>query len=302
MKKMHSKFIALIFILFSFNNVKVEAQTHVIFLDDSMYYSKINTRTYYGSYKIDFKDSLEDGLWIMHYLYKKDSCLANDSTIILKGSYKNNVKQGVFYTYEYEPKFLKIKFKRVIKDIKYIAITEIYDNGLLNGLCVYPGRTTMYKNGKKEGIEYVTDIDNRICTLEVNIYSNDTLIKWYEYDYNVLLQIGERIGNQEYKAIVFNKNGIKEYELYYKDEDLYKYFKFYPNGKIQKEAVGVCYFTKRSELSKKKLGVQKLGGHPSNLVFRSEGALEMINGLEKLYDEQGILIIENKYVEGKIVE
>ena len=69
-----------------------------------------------------------------------------------------------------------------------------------------------------------------------------------------------------------------------------------------KEAVGVCYFTKRSEPSKKKLGVQKLGGHPSNLVFRSEGALEMINGLEKLYDEQGILIIENKYVEGKIVE
>ena len=50
------------------------------------------------------------------------------------------------------------------------------------------------------------------------------------------------------------------------------------------------------------MGVQKLGGHPSNLVFRSEGALEMINGLEKLYDEQGILIIENKYVEGKIVE
>jgi antitoxin component YwqK of YwqJK toxin-antitoxin module len=287
MKKMHSKFIALIFILFSFNNVKVEAQTHVIFLDDSMYYSKINTRTYYGSYKIDFKDSLEDGLWIMHYLYKKDSCLANDSTIILKGSYKNNVKQGVFY---------------IFYSLKYIAITEIYDNGLLNGLCVYPGRTTMYKNGKKDGIEYVPSTDDRICTLEVNIYSNDTLIKWYEYDYNVLLQIGERIGNQEYKAIVFNKNGIKEYELYYKDEDLYKYFKFYPNGKIQKEAVGVCYFTKRSELSKKKLGVQKLGGHPSNLVFRSEGALEMINGLEKLYDEQGILIIENKYVEGKIVE
>jgi hypothetical protein len=237
MKKMRSKFIALIFILFSFNNVKVEAQTHVIFLDDSMYYSKINTRTYYGSYKIDFKDSLEDGLWIMHYLYKKDSCLANDSTIILKGSYKNNVKQGVFYTYEYDYKFLKIKFKRVIKKINYIAITEIYDNGLLNGLCVYPGRTTMYKNGKKEGIEYVTDIDNRICTLEVNIYSNDTLIKWYEYNYNLLTHIGKRIGNQEYKIITFNKNGIKEYEFYYKDENLYKYFKFYPNGQIEKEAV-----------------------------------------------------------------
>ncbi|HQB20267.1 MAG TPA: hypothetical protein PK495_06770 [Bacteroidales bacterium] len=299
---MRSKFIALIFILFSFNNVKVEAQTHVIFLDDSMYYSKINTRTYYGSYKIDFKDSLEDGLWIMHYLYKKDSCLANDSTIILKGSYKNNVKQGVFYTYEYDYKFLKIKFKRVIKKINYIAITEIYDNGLLNGLCVYPGRTTMYKNGKKEGIEYVPSTDDRICTLEVNIYSNDTLIKWYEYDYNVLLQIGERIGNQEYKAIVFNKNGIKEYELYYKDEDLYKYFKFYPNGQIEKEAVGVFVYFKRSEINKFLLGIQKWGGHPSRLLFYPEYVLKVINGLEKLYDEQGILIIENKYVEGKIVE
>ncbi|MFY9590984.1 MAG: hypothetical protein ACOXZH_03120 [Bacteroidales bacterium] len=50
------------------------------------------------------------------------------------------------------------------------------------------------------------------------------------------------------------------------------------------------------------MGIQKWGGHPSRLLFYPEYVLKVINGLEKLYDEQGILIIENKYVEGKIVE
>lgn len=300
MKKMRSKFIVLIVILFSSNNIKIEAQTHIVFLDDSLCYYKPYKTSYYGQFNIAFTDSLEDGLWIMHNLYRKDSCLANDSTIILKGSYKNKVKQGIFYTYEYDCKSLKVKRKSIIKYINYIAITEMYENGLLNGLCIYPERTTMYKNGKKEGVEYVKN--NRRCTLEVNIYSNDTLVKWYEYDYNVLLQIGERIGDQEYKIVAYNRNGIKEYEFYYKDEDLYKYYKFYPNGQIQKEAIGVFEYFKRNELNKAKLGIQKWGGHPSHLLFYPEWILEVINGLEKLYDEKGILIKEYKYVERKIIE
>jgi len=75
----------IIILLFLFYlNYSTNAQTHTIFIDDTVFYNLKKPNCFFGEYNVKFKDSLSDGRWILHNLKREDSLKKRDETIILK--------------------------------------------------------------------------------------------------------------------------------------------------------------------------------------------------------------------------
>jgi hypothetical protein len=325
----------LIFILL-FTQVKIFSQTHIVFWDDTVYYKNRYT-TSIGLEFIDFdnknftcfteqsdrfsnwifKDSLKNGKWELHDLYKKDSLNINDESVIMTGYYKDWKKQGTFLYYDYTNSFYlnlysEKKHKKKFKNeyIKFLRRIENYRDGFLNGLTTiknnynpkYSISESNYINGKKNGVETIYYRDLPFGRKYLNIYRDDTLYLWYKFKENGILQIsGELIDNNIYLCTVYDTLGKNEYKLFYTNGILNSYQKYDSLGYLLIEAEGKFRLSKFIEDNFDCL-IKTAFIHPSELVLYSDYALGLIDGTIKFYNEQGVIIKENKYVDGKVVE
>lgn len=319
-----------------FTQVKNFSQTHMVFWDDTVCYKNLySTSRGIGIYTFDnkdffclteksdrfcnwiFKDSLENGKWELHDLNKKDSSKVNNENIVMTGYYKDWKKQGTFLYYDITNTYniyycSNKKFDRRLKkeDIRYIRRIENYTNGKLNGLIIITNNDnpkcliseSNYINGKKNGIETIYYHNEPFGRKYLNLYRDDTLYLWYKFKENGILQIsGELIYNNIYLCTVYDTLGKNEYKLFYTNGILNSYQKYDSLGYLLREAEGKFRLSKFIEDNFDCL-IKTAFIHPSELVLYSDYALGLIDGTIKFYNEQGVIIKENKYVDGKVVE
>ena len=319
-----------------FTQVKIFSQTHIVFWDDTVYY-KNRCPTSIGLGFIDFdnkgftcftkqsdrfsnwifKDSLENGKWELHDMNKKDSTMVNNENIVMTGYYKDWKKQGAFLYYDYTHSFYlnlysEKKHKKKFKngDIKFLRRIENYKDGLLNGLTTiknnynpeYSISESNFVNGKKNGVETIYYRDLPFGRKYLNIYKDDTLYLWYKYKEDGTLQIsGELIDNNKYLCIVYDTLGKIEYKLSYINGILNSYQKYDSLGYLMVEAEGKFRLSKFIEDNVDCLVKTKFI-HPSELVLYSDYALGLIDGTIKFYNEHEMIIKENNYIDGKVME
>ena len=324
----------IIILILLFTQVKNFSQTHIVFWDDTAYYKNryptsrgldifdFDNKVFYCyTKKADrfcnwiFKDSLENGKWELHDLNKKDSSKVNNENIIMTGYYKDWEKQGTFLYYDITNTYnlyycSNKKFDRRLKkeDIRYIRRIENYSNGKLNGLTTiinndnpqYPILESNYINGKKNGIETIYYHKESYGRKYLNLYRDDTLYLWYKFKENGILQIsGELMDNNKSLCIVYDTLGKIEYKLLYINGILNSYQKYDSLGYLIIEAQGTFRLSKFIEDNFDCL-IKTTFIHPSEIVLYSDYALDLIDGTLKQYNEQGIIIIEKKYINGSV--
>jgi hypothetical protein len=290
--------IIILFISGLFNSGFLYAQLFEIFLDDSVYYEKRKDSRLAGEYNLKLKDSLADGKWVLHDIYKKDSLKANDETIILCGEFKNGKKNGVFNFYRKN----YYNNKKKLKDEKYIDLSQTYINDTLHGLEIkkiigFPGvitseRETHYEKGKKHGIELIYNIVGSYAgnLRSVSIYRNDTLWEWYNYypeDLKVILGHGKRLSkNQDFIYTTYALKGYIDSKYYFEDGRLIRYEKFHENQ--------VCAMISEGEFAPCRKVKGKLFFYQWDIIY-FDCNLELINGTEQTFDNKGKLIKEIHY-------
>ena len=278
-------------IIILFSPLIIFAQEHNIFLDDSLFYTKYHSRYI-------FKDSLDDGTWILHNLYRKDSVKMGEETIILTGNYKNNKKEGTFNYYAYSIPLNKKK----VKDKKYyVEISETYKSGLLNGIVIEKAyenitiRETMYENGKKNGLDicYYIPVEcyGKLC--QINYYSHDTLIckNFYRRNGKLLYTI-MLFENGEYMQIEYDTIGRQKYVLSYDTNYvLYKWQKYYPNQILEIEMEGYFLQSIRKTIFDTLFYISDCFCNTDSV--RSDD-ISLIRGVIKKYNQIGKLVTESK--------
>jgi len=271
-----------------FLSISINAQVYTIFLDDTSFYSA-------GIFNYNFKDSLADGTWILHDLYRKDSVKIEEQTIVLIGTYKDYKKEETFnyYTYRYS---IGKRGKKPYWQY-YVQVSETYKSGLLNGMTIISGgrdkktlNEVMYENGKKNGLD-VSYHYGKYQPYNINYYSHDTLINgfyYYEDKKNTLHFVIMRLDNGEYKSVIYDSIGQKKIVAYYDNIDytMYKWQKYYPNQIMEKEKEG--HFLQ----SIKEIVFDRTRDYDHDIPDWDNVIL--ISGTARLYNQNGDLIEEKE--------
>ncbi|MCL2131336.1 MAG: hypothetical protein FWH36_02590 [Lentimicrobiaceae bacterium] len=280
------------------------AQKHTIFLEDTMYYTTPDWR-----FMPYFNDSLADGLWILHNLYRNDSNKISEQTILLTGIYKDYKREGTFNRYGYYYIFpCRIGIRKAYKQY-YIWSSETYKSGLLDGMVIDKAnnattREVTYEKGKKNGLDiryvFVGECLGRLC--QINYYSHDTLISRNYYGGNSILWCTIiRLDNGEYMQVEYDTTGQKKYVLYYDVHyTMYKWQKYYPHQLIEKEKEG-CFLVPPLKEMLKKADDYDEDCFCDAPKYDWLGSIPMIKGIERLYNQDGVLI-EEKEAEDEIEE
>jgi hypothetical protein len=286
------------FILFAFFSISVQAQVvHTVFLDDDV-------TSYKRFYLLEFKDSLDDGIWILHNLERKDSIKISKQSVWATGSYKDYKKEGTFDYYS-TSKILGDGNETLKLKQYYIKRTETYKAGLLNGMLIVRGgknngtiRETMYGNGKKNGLD-ISYREKTNTVLNINYFSNDTLIyRFYYGNKNTLLFTIMRLDNGEYTSVVYDNKGRKKSVGYYDSTNyaMYKWQKYYPNQVVKKEKEGVILQSIKEMIIPPAYGADIT---VSSTITDWGDTVAAVQGVERRYNRNGVLIKE-KEVEDKI--
>ena len=290
-----------------FISVRVQAQVHVVFLDDTLFHYTPPR----GGFK--FIDSLADGTWILHNLYRKDSVKAGEQTIMLTGTYKDYKKEGTFNYYSYCYPLgsgNKSKNKKPYKQ-HYVEKSETYKSGLLNGMKIVKNWNnvtaweTMYENGKKNGLDvhYTSCGQNTTFLSTISYFSHDTLIDRAYYAKNTLFWTIKRLENGEYIETIYDTIGQKRYVKYYDaNYAMYKWQKYYPNQSMEREVEGYFYMASiRDEVFEFHYSNRRFCEPLPLDWYEYDFSLFMVKGTERLYNHDGILT-EEKEVVNKLKE
>jgi len=303
-----------ILLSFYYFNHSIKAQTHTIFIDDTIFFTQKSPHSYFGEYNVTFKDSLSDGRWILHNLQRKDSLRKSNETIILTAEYRNFQKNGIFNYYGYHIDKGKKKRKGT-KYKNYVKFSEAYQNDVLNGLVIEKQhgynqtptalKETRYENGKKNGLEVVYNYQAEYAGFlrGVNYYRNDTVIEWFNYfhDYkNIIAGHGLKPNNNEdYVYSEYNPNGALKAKYYYFNGNLSKYEKIDESQLLMIEMEGEfneCHkiYNKIQYNTNSYIVLHQI------MLFDCD--LKILNGTETVFDGEGEIILRNIYENGIVVE
>jgi antitoxin component YwqK of YwqJK toxin-antitoxin module len=172
-----------VFLLFvHFLSISAFAQENkiIVFRDDTILQQKLMGRFenklnqhYYGSPIYDFKEKLPDGQYIYVSINRQDSTKVNfENFILIKGHFKDSLRNGKFEYYGYCGTGRKINKNRNLSEIFN------YHNGLLNGYYMAANCENIlfegnYKLGNRDGFFYTYDAYGILMKIEV--FRNDTL-------------------------------------------------------------------------------------------------------------------------------
>lgn len=157
--------------LFSQNIVK-------LYKDDTSYLILPNKE---NGYQYNLKDSLLDGVYVLFDVLRKDS-LSREKNILLKGEFKNRLKEGKFesyaYVYDKTLELFKTTYKHFIhyksnkkegKELEYNIIT--LSEGRSYNIMIFYGE---YLNGKKNGLFmfYDSGFPSKVILFENDLEKN----------------------------------------------------------------------------------------------------------------------------------
>ncbi len=218
------RIVVLLIVLLTFAPVAL-AQSHAVFLDDTLYY-RIDTRS--SCCKYQFKDSLSDGNWILYDISRKDSVSIKqlNEHILLSESFNGGLRHGRSYRYRYSYG----KKKRSL----YLATIIDYQKGKIDGEIVQyrAAGEPVYKwsvsNNQLNGLCVTYDMEpecyGKIST--ISYFENDSLIRWEEYnDGKELVGKGVRLDDEHIEYFIYENNVLK-YKCYYKNYYLEKYHEY----------------------------------------------------------------------------
>jgi len=182
-----------------------------IYKDDTCFLKKRNIKT---QYYYDFKDSLQDGKWILYNVLKNDSL--KKKKIILSCDYKNNVRNGIYEINRYN--------LRSDENLLVEKITSSYKNGYLHGSVddyYYSNILEMqillsheeYYYGKKNGVFLQNGTDGKL--VDIIVYCNDSVKQINNY-----IDV-DGISIKCSEIIVLSNNNIK-FIRYFSDSDISK--------------------------------------------------------------------------------
>lgn len=229
----YKKIFLLNFILFLSGYVCGQ-NTHTIFLDDSIYLKKRNSE---NGFYYNLKDSLPDGLWLLYDVNKKDSS-SKFKSVLLKGNYKNFLKEGIF-----EINYYSYSGKKKIKKLTYQHICTYFNdkkNGVAEEFHIFSDTRLLlishceYYNGKKNGVFVNFESNGKIS--DVSIYANDSLKEWYCYgifsDFKKYTEVKVLSSNNFIYIKYFYTDSIFKLELNIKNGILEKYYLYDNLGNI----------------------------------------------------------------------
>lgn len=268
------------------------AQVHTIYLEDSAYYV---SDIYYLHEKL--KDSLSDGLWVLHNLYKADSLKACVASIATVGAYKNYKKNGIFNRYTQST--LKYQRGQFYHPLEYIYETDTYTNGKLDGLSIRRvagkvEKSIKYSDGEKDGLVIRNNYNNKgmLSVQRIMYFKEDTLIERQDFIYGKLVGTLKRIREGEYVQTIYDTtySGFLEWIIYVRNYRIYKYQQFYPNQVLSFDAEG--------EFVEDNFSIEVLSLLSDNncvvLGWNVPHAI-ILKGTEKFYDQKGNLVQECVY-------
>ena len=271
-------------ILTIFTQLNVFAQTHTIFLDDTTFYTK--------KYRFHLKDSLSDGMWILHNLHRKDSTKISERTLLTTGNFKEHKREGVF---NYYTEGIPVKGKK--KEEHYVWYSETYKSNLLEGMVArrtlyinMQDRETMYKEGVKKGLDilYYIKGKKREDIACINYFNNDTLLYQIEYKHDKFISATLMyMGKNEYMHIVYDIKGQIKYISLFKNYQLYKQQKFHPNQVMEKESDGDFQYSIEDYVA-----TRTDSYNTYYFGLRGYDSVNLMKGIERIYDKNGKLIEE----------
>lgn len=218
----------------SYSMCQDNIEQHIIYVSDTAKVSYV-----IGGWEL--ADSLPDGKWTVYQS-------KNKKKVAVKGEYKNLVKDGIFYHYDYVRGnlFQRIEYSRGIKHGLFLQYTDghltaegFYYQGKKSGLWIFRGED-WHVDTAKSGKE-IWKLNGYVKTREA-IYKNDTLIRETDYFKN---------GNPQ-KIITYNPTSgdVSSLEYFYENGKsrfsvrldgsghLIEWLQWYPNGHMHMQATG----------------------------------------------------------------
>lgn len=197
------------------------AQTHVVFLDDTLFYHTIS-----GSYW--FNDSLSDGRWDLYDVYRKDSMSIKkwSDHLLLSEAFNAGLRHGRSYRYRYSYD----KKRRSL----FLSMIVDYQNGEIDGEFVLyrsagePAYEWSISNNQLHGLCVTYDMkpQNYGKVLTISFFDKDSLIGWNDYkNGKEIVGRGVRLNDGNIEYSIFENNNLK-YKCYYKDYYLVKYHEY----------------------------------------------------------------------------
>lgn len=197
------------------------AQTHAIFLDDTVLYHKDS-----GIYWLN--DSLPDGRWTLYDVYRKDSMSIKNLNdhVLLSEAFNGGLRQGKSYIYKYSYN------KR--RPSLYLLFTIDYQNGKIEGEFVeyqsngVPAYEWSVSNNQLNGLCVTYDMKpkNHGKVVTISFFENDSLIRWNDYKNGYkLVGKGTRLKNGYIEYSIFENNTLK-YKYYFKNYHLIRYYEY----------------------------------------------------------------------------
>lgn len=234
------RIVVLLIIFLAFAPV-TRAQSHAVFLDDTLYY-RIDTRSTCCKYQ--FKDSLSDGNWILYDICRKDSISTKqlNEHILLSESFSGGLRHGRSYRYRYS-------YGKKKKRSLYLATIIDYRHGKIDGEVVEYLNTgdPVYKwsvsDNQLNGLCVTYDIEpgyyGKILT--ISYFENDSLMRWDEYyDGKELVGKGVRLDDEHIEYSIYENNVLK-YKCCYKNYFLEKYHEYLNNQATERVYYGPFY-------------------------------------------------------------
>ena len=217
------------------------AQSHAVFLDDTLYY-RVDTRSICCKYQ--FKDGLSDGNWILYDIYRRDSVSTKrlNEHILLSESFSGGLKHGrsFRYRYSYGKKHKRSLFLATITDYKQGVIDGEAVQYLSSGDPVYKWSVS---NNQLNGLCVTYDIEPGYYgnILTISYFENDSLIRWNEYkDGKELVGKGVRLDDEHFEYFIYENNVLK-YKCCYKNYYLEKYHEYLNDQVTERVYYGPFY-------------------------------------------------------------
>lgn len=214
------------------------AQTHAVFLDDTLLYHIVNS-SFDCNYQ--FNDSLSDGKWVLYDIYRKDSLSVNKLSehILLSETFTGGLRNGRSYRYRYS-------YNKKRRPCLFLAMTIDYEQGNMEGEIVkyqspgIPAYTWSVSNNQLNGLCITYDIDPEKTgnVLTVSYFEKDSLIRWNDYkDGYELIGKGIRLNDGSIEYFIYEDHMLK-YKCYYKNYYLEKYYEYLNPESSEKEHYG----------------------------------------------------------------
>jgi antitoxin component YwqK of YwqJK toxin-antitoxin module len=277
------------------------SQVNRVFIDDSNYVKKKSV-LYYYDYDYELKDSLTNGIWILHNLTRNQKSFVNESNIIEVKNIQNGHINGTWI--KYHPIRDTLCSKSYCSELSEV---DHFKNGILNGISYTKGYSFCnYINGKKNGLGFT----NSNFSSGV-LYNQDTIVGVVSFIVNENMSFIESYteGNpdgKEYKVYYFDKKqGLKTINTF-KNGTLESIRIFYSGEVLKKE---IIFFSDRYFRFNGDVGCIDFAksGHFGILIHNKYKPKPMLDdyyypcdGIVRVYDYSGILLAEIKYKNGML--